>query len=178
MSRIWDRPYPATSLDTVVTEQNETFDVMAFEADDDLIVSQFQLTLVSGDQGKLVSGIKKLAQRFLIELLTDSQSVSGGVIRGSEFIWRIRNGVISLPSQVYTEFALAKEEIREILVSEDFETQTPSDESFLDAELTDVFISNGRVELRISLSSLAGDQREFKLPINLNYGENENEGGI
>lgn len=110
-----------------------------------------------------VTGIQKLAQRFMVELLT----IRGSVLlsdRGSRFMADVHSGYIRLPVDARAAFSRAVVAISPKLVAEESDTD-PDDERFESAELEQVAIFGGRLVLVIRIRSRAGTSRIYMAPI-------------
>jgi hypothetical protein len=165
--RTWTRGFPKEALETPFAGAPRQYDILAFDTDDALPVALMEGTLGVGGDGRLVTGIKKLAQRFLIELLTDSSSVAGASDRGNDLIWKLRNNLLQTPAEVFSEFNIAMVSVSQVLTEQDVVEDLPNDERFLFAQLTKLVLQPGKVELNISLSSAARATRSLILPIPL-----------
>lgn len=128
--------------------------------------------------GAITTGIQKLAQRWLLEFMTERGSMPGLPDRGTNFMRAARTGQFRVPINVRAQFALANVIIRRNLGAEETDA-TPTDERFLDAELLNVAILPGFdvsqasgttaafLSLGVKIISLAGDSREIILPIEI-----------
>lgn len=128
--------------------------------------------------GQITAGAQKLAQRWLLEFMTETGSMPGLPNRGSNFMRAARTGGFRTPINVRTEFALADMSIKKNLRAEETEDMPP-DERFQSAEITNVAILPGFdvsqksgttavfLTLGVKITSLAGDAREVVLPIEI-----------
>lgn len=128
--------------------------------------------------GKLTTGVQKLAQRWLLEFMTETGSMPGLPARGTNFMRTARTGGFRTPVNVRTAFALADMLIKKNLTAEET-TAMPRDERFKSAEITNVAILPGFdvsqksgstavfLTLGVKITSLAGDSREVVLPIEI-----------
>lgn len=128
--------------------------------------------------GQITAGAQKLAQRWLLEFMTETGSMPGLPARGSNFMRAARTGGFRTPINVRTEFALADMSIRKNLRAEETDDMPP-DERFRSAEITNVAILPGFdvsqksgttavfLTLGVKITSLAGDAREVVLPIEI-----------
>jgi hypothetical protein len=114
--------------------------------------------------GKIVTGIQKLVQRFLLELLTEQDSMPYLPERGCLFLYEARAGYWHTQLEVQGAFARAVSQIRRNLRNDEIDSD-PDDERFGSAELLGVSLSAGAARLSISLASLAGIDRPVILPI-------------
>lgn len=131
-----------------------------------------------GTSGKLTVGAQKLAQRWLLEFMTEINSMPGLPNRGTNFMRSARTGGFRTPLDVKTAFALADVFVRKNLTEEETDDM-PADERFGAAEITNVAILPGFdvsqksgttavfLTLGVKITSLAGDAREVVLPIEI-----------
>lgn len=112
-----------------------------------------------GESGLVITGIRKLAQRFLIELLTEQGSLIYQPARGSTFMTEARSGTFRTTADVLAAFSSALSDISGNLVREEAEDDPP-DEQFASAEVISVSLDNGRVTLVVRVTSEAGSSRE------------------
>lgn len=132
----------------------------------------------STTSGQITAGVQKLAQRWLLEFMTETGSMPGLPARGSNFMRAARTGAFRTPINVRTEFALADLNIRKTLQSEEI-AGMPDDERFGAAEITNVAVLPGFdvsqksgttaafLMLGVKITSRAGDAREVVLPIEI-----------
>ena len=128
--------------------------------------------------GAITTGIQKLAQRWLLEFMTERGSMPGLPNRGTNFMRAARTGQFRVPINVRAQFASANIAIRRNLRAEETNT-TPDDERFADAELLNVAILPGFdvsqasgttaafLSLGVKIISRSGDSREIILPIEI-----------
>ena len=122
--------------------------------------------------------MQKLAQRWLLEFMTEVRSMPGLPDRGTNFMRAARTGQFRVPINVQTEFALAEIAIRRNLRAEET-ADMPDDERYADSELLNVAILPGFdvsqasgttaafLSLGVKITSRAGDAREIILPIEI-----------
>lgn len=140
-------------------------DVLAF--DDAKLGGEALLTqalVKPGQSGALITGISKLAQRVLIELLTEKGSLYYDPARGTSLITAFRAGLIQTTQDLQSTFALAELDVRLNLGLEET-TEDPDDERYASMELLSVSISQDTVSLSIKVNSLAGDSRVVIYPL-------------
>lgn len=128
--------------------------------------------------GAITVGIQKLAQRWLLEFLTETGSMPGLPNRGTNFMRAARTGQFRTQINVRTQFAAANMTARKNLQAEEYNTM-PNDEKFDDAELLSVSILPGAdtsqtsgttaafLSLSVKITSRAGDSRTVILPIEI-----------
>jgi len=123
------------------------------------------LALYSEDTaGKLCVGIQKLAQRWLLEFLTEIGSMPGLPTRGSAFMTSVRRGILRTQLDVTQSFSDAALRIRSTLQAEEY-AGMPDDERLDDAELVSVSILPGYLNINVMVNSVAGDGRAVIIPI-------------
>ena len=114
--------------------------------------------------GRIVAGIQKLAQRFLVLLLTESGSVAHFPNKGCEFLTDARTGEFQAPLDIFTSFSSALVDIeRQLRAAED--VTDPDDERFESAEVLRVTLSNSSASIRVQVNSRAGSNYTFLTPI-------------
>jgi hypothetical protein len=123
------------------------------------------LALYSEDtSGKICVGIQKLAQRWLLEFMTELGSMPGLPRRGCAFMALVRRGDLRTQLDVTQSFSDAALRIRATLQAEEYENM-PDDERLDDAELLSVSILPGYINLSIMVNSRAGEGRAVIIPI-------------
>ena len=152
-------------MSTVTDYADRTVDVSAFhgaEESGEILLDQSLFTDTSA--GLVITGAQKLAQRFLLELLTRTESLQYLPARGTSFMTAARTGLIRTELDAFTYFGLALGTVETNLLTEDAGTD-PADERFDSAELNQVAFLPGQLKLYISLLSAAGTERKIILPI-------------
>lgn len=150
---------------SVLDYVGRTVDVLAFDdakAQGETLLTQ---ALVKPNQsGALITGISKLVQRVLIELLTEKGSLLYDANRGTDFITQFRSGLIQTTQDLTSAFALAELDIRLNLGLEE-NTDDPADERYESMELLSVALATDTATLSIKVNSLAGDSRIVIYPL-------------
>lgn len=146
---------------------NRTADLLAYQADN---VAGEQLTVQSlhGDgahSGRITTGIQKLAQRFILELLTEAGSMKYNPTRGCDFMTTLRVGGVQSQLDLFVAFSSALVDVRKNLQAEESETD-PDDEKYDSAEIINVTFSPGEAAVYVKINSVAGDSRTVIAPIN------------
>ena len=123
-----------------------------------------QMQLWNADPGLVVTGIVKLAQRFLLTLLTPVGSMPFSPTLGTRLIPTADQGNINsdLTARMTMLFAIAGTPIQ--LRAEET-AEDPPDERFLDAEILSVSFTSREIRYSLTLTSLAGTTREVTLPL-------------
>lgn len=120
-----------------------------------------------GQSGAEIAGIQKLAQRFLLELLTPAGSLQYLPARGCGFMDEARQGGWRTEADVEQAFYASLLGIRRNLVGEE-SANDPYDERFSDARLLSVSVTIDQVTLTIQVTSLAGTSRTVLFPLRVN----------
>lgn len=125
-----------------------------------------QALALDGGSGSVVAGPEKLAQRFLLELLTESGSMPLLPARGCSFLADARRGAWRTAADARRSFFAALVDVRRTLLAEESDSD-PDDERFADADLLGLDLSADRLVLRVAVTSLAGDTRVLLPPLPL-----------
>jgi len=151
-------------MSTILDYQGRRYDLLGFRPDGrgPLLQSLFD----EQSTGEIITGIGKLSQRFLLELMTDVGSMKFLPTRGTTFLQSIRQGKLQTEEDVLAEFNFAVADIRRNLADED-PTDTPDDERFSDAQVEAITIAAGQLQMTIALTSRAGESRQIILPIKI-----------
>jgi hypothetical protein len=118
------------------------------------------------DSGQITTGIQKLAQRFLLELLTEQGTMAYLPLRGCGFMREARLGMWRSPIDVMAAFSAALLDIKDNLQAEETSLD-PDDERFFDAELVAVTLDGSEASVTIRVTSLAGTSRKFIAPLKI-----------
>ena len=144
-----------------------TVDVLAYTGGTAAGERRLSMALATaGDSGQICTGIQKLAQRFLIELLTEQGTMIYLPLRGCGFMREARLGMWRSPLDVMSAFSAALLDIKENLQLEEASTD-PDDERFFDAELVAVTLDGSEASVTIRITSLAGTSRKFIAPLKI-----------
>lgn len=117
-----------------------------------------------GQGGKIVTGIMKLAQRFLMELLTERGSLKYQPLRGTTFMIQANTGGLRTTFDAEQAFQSELIDIKRNLRAED-SPKDPPDERLQDAQIQAVTILQGLVIYHILLTSQAGTTRKVIFPL-------------
>ncbi len=121
--------------------------------------------LFGENSGSICTGIQKICQRVVIELMTDAESILyGGTDRGTFLLGAIRRGEIRTETDVYSAFSLAAARI-ERLFSGLETTDDVDDERLASLTLTGLSLSSEKLVMNIQIQSVAGSSRAVILPI-------------
>jgi hypothetical protein len=140
-------------MSTTTVYGSRKFDVLAWNGD-----TANGGMFDASSTGKVVAGIWKLVQRFLITFLHEPGSMKYSYWGydndvGTSFIQQLRSGAIRTDAGVYSMFALAETEARHQLLAEETDDD-PDDERYKKAELKRVVISNDTIDLTVQITSL------------------------
>ena len=128
-----------------------------------------QILFTDAAAGMLCTGIQKLAQRFVLELLTELGSMLYLPNRGTRFLIQFYQGLLRTETDVFIAFNLALNDLELSLTAEELDTD-PLDERYGSANLDSVLITNGNIIMHVTLRSLAGRSRQVIMPISTTPG--------
>ncbi|WP_353208386.1 hypothetical protein [Sphingorhabdus sp.] len=141
------------------------YDYLALRNVDTTAKAQLGLELFTQvDNGQICVGVQKLAQRWLLEFLTETGSLLAAPDRGCDFMVAVRQGRLRNVLNVRTTFSAADLDIRRNLTNEEYEGM-PADERFGSVELTNETILAGFMRLDVKINSAAGTSRAIIVPI-------------
>ncbi len=123
-----------------------------------------QVLALPGNSGALITGIEKLSQRFLLELLTELGSLRYLPSRGCLFLIEARQGLWRSAGDVIASFNSSLLLVKRNLMADELDTD-PDDERFGEAELESVSMTHDLAVLRVNLTSLAGETRKIIYPL-------------
>jgi hypothetical protein len=124
-----------------------------------------QVIAESGQSGEVLTGIFKLAQRFLMLLLMDKGSQQYNPNAGSTFMIDARRGSWRTSTDVLQSFSFAMVDIKRQLLAMQLDTD-PLDEQFNSVTILSIVLTSpDYVILRLALVSQAGTKRAFIAPI-------------
>lgn len=141
------------------------YDVLAFRgarAEGDVLLDA---SLFDDEEaGVICVGVQKLAQRFVLEFLTVLGSIPYDASRGCRFPLLLMQGALRTETDVFTEFDFSMIDVSRNLRGEEADDM-PDDERFAGAELENVSILPGFLQLTTRVLSLAGTSRKVILPL-------------
>ena len=157
--------------ESVSTYQGRQVDMLAFQGAGVGILQLVELILVPpGQSGFLIAGIAKLAQRFLLELLTEQGSIPGDPDRGSTFMTDLRLGLVRTTITAEQSFAFALDQAKLQLQLEE-STDMPDDERYGRAELVAITLAPAdTLKISLDLFSLAGTGVRLLFPLSTTLG--------
>lgn len=127
--------------------------------------AKLELALFSAHTaGKICAGVQKLAQRWLLEFLTEFGSMPGAPERGCTFMTLVRTGRLRTQLDVTQGFYAANLRVRTTLQAEEY-SGMPDDERFDDVNLLGVAFYPGYLNLSVQVLSRAGDDKTIILPV-------------
>lgn len=127
-------------------------------------LSRYKPQTLSIAEGLAVTGIRKLAQRFIMRLLTSKGSVRFDPTFGSDFMTSLRSGQLRTDYDVRSIFSAAAADIETQLRAEEL-SSTPGDEQYKSAELAGVTIGSASVSILVELISQADNAYKIIVPI-------------
>jgi hypothetical protein len=153
-------------MTTIADYAGRTVDVFAFDGVLEQGESLLTHELFDSEQSGLVcTGIQKLAQRFILELLTDKGSMQGKPENGTGLLRAYRQGIVRSEMDAAQEWAFAVNEAMANMRAEEADTD-PDDERISSVELNSVAFSQGiKVAYYAKLISVAGTSRKVILPL-------------
>ena len=123
------------------------------------------LALFTADNnGQICVGAQKLAQRWLLEFMTETGSMPGTPDRGCSFMRAVRQGSLRSQVEVAALFSSANASIQDNLQAEEYDGM-PDDERFVGADLLSVSVLPGSMQLSVKINSLAGESRAVIVPV-------------
>lgn len=142
-----------------------TYDLLVFSGYTPNKLYPAGMTLFSGgNSSQACTGIVKLAQRWLMEFLTELGSQTNTPTRGCLFMTLFRNGQLQTESAVTAQFIFCSVGISNNLQS-DNTAATPADEILDSASLDTIVIQPGNLQLAITITSAAGNSVQLYAPI-------------
>lgn len=117
-----------------------------------------------GTGGLITTGIQKLSQRFLLELLTEKGSMLYLPTRGCDFMKEARLGYLRTPLDVMASFSAALSDIKRNLRLEEATTDS-ADEKLASAEVLSVSLSGDKASVHVQVLSQAGTTRTVVAPL-------------
>jgi hypothetical protein len=144
---------------------NRRYDFLALQNVKPTGDNQLGLLLFADDgTNQICVGVQKLAQRWLLEFLTELGSMPGLPTRGTEFMTQVRSGALRTPADFTAAFNFAAFAARTALSDEEDDTW-PNDERISDAILLSVAFLPGYANITVNISSRAGAARDIIMPI-------------
>lgn len=152
-------------MSTIADYLDRTIDYFAFRGVVGVGPLQLQQSFAgTSGAGEICTGIQKLVQRFVLELLTEKGTIPYDTDRGCTFLTDAVAGRLQTELDVIQTFNLALIDIIRNLQGEEAETD-PTDERFSSARLLGMTLLPGYLSLRVQVTSQAGTSRVFILPL-------------
>lgn len=119
-----------------------------------------------GTGGAVVTGVQKVAQRFLVELLKEIGSMKFRPDEGSVFLTEAREGRLQTQSDVISAFARGVESVRATIQADELDSD-PDDERFVTATVSQVVVTPGAAVVRFTVETQAGEDRNYIFPLTI-----------
>ena len=123
-----------------------------------------QLLFGPGYAGSLVNGSLKLAQRFLLHLLTIKGSIPYRATQGCNFLKYIYGGKTSSESDIFIAFSASMPDVLTNMTAEQLVTDPPN-ECFAKAQLTQLTLAQNTITATIAVYSQTGDLQNINVPL-------------
>jgi hypothetical protein len=137
----------------VIPYIGRTIDVAAFQNVTDHKTLLVQALAEPGKSGTILTGVAKLGQRFLMELLTKRGSMRFLPNRGCNFMIEAQLGYIRTQFDLLSSFSRALLDVAENLKNEEADTD-PLDERFGSAEIDSLEFDGSNAKIFIRVTSL------------------------
>lgn len=118
----------------------------------------------AGLSGAIVTGVQKVVQRVLTELLKERGSMTFRPSEGTNFLTEARIGAFQTQADVLGAFSRGISAVRQILAAE-VAAGDPPDEIFVDAPVTSIVVSPGSAIIHFEVITQAGRDRKFIFPL-------------
>lgn len=152
-------------MSTVADYVGRIYDLLALRGAQPTGETRLQQSLFGRTSaGEICTGIQKLAQRWVLEFLTETGTLLFDPTRGCDFMTVVRAGLLRTEADVLTQFRFAQIDITRNLQAEESST-TAIDEQFASATLTSVELLPGYMQLYVTVLSQAGSSRSVIMPI-------------
>lgn len=115
------------------------------------------------DSGRIVSGPEKLAQRFLLELMT-KKNETPGLTGGSDFLNRLQNMNARTETDVFTALASSINEVVSTLQAAELETDADN-ERLVSVRIDRLELDVGTLNLRLRLKTRAATLVPVEIPL-------------
>ena len=129
--------------------------------------SNLPVQLLFGDNERIISGVQKMIQRWIIAFMTKRGTVQANSTFGTEFMRNLERGYIVTDADVQAEFldaaVMAAESITIALTGQTI----PEDEQLDSTDLLSFNLQDTSLALRVRITSVAGESTTVMLPIPL-----------
>jgi hypothetical protein len=146
-----------------------SYDVAAYRKSGTEYVNRLADEISSGDT---VTGIQKLAQRYLLKLMTRRGSIPYMATEGSTFMPLIVDGGAVSEADVFAAFTAASVDVASSLAKEELATDDNS-ERFGAAYLQKLTVMNGSLRLDIKINNKLGESIGVRVPIQFSLRKGE-----
>jgi len=144
---------------------NRKYDFLALQNISPKKETQLALELASpGQESQITTGPQKLAQRWLLEFLTETGSMPGLPTRGTNFMTLVRQGRLRSSPALLAAFNFAAYTARVNLGKEEDNTW-PNDERIGSVTVLSIAYLPGYAQIKCSIASRAGTTRSIILPV-------------
>jgi hypothetical protein len=154
-------------MSTVVDYRGRQADILAFK---DIEPNKDSLTTMAlareNDGGEITAGIQKLAQRWLLEMLTEEGTIPWEPERGTLFMTQLRLGLVRTTIEAEQLFFFAEDQARLNLILEE-DDDMPDDERFGSASLVSLAVNGDLLVVRAELTSRAGKGVTLLMPLSV-----------
>lgn len=141
-----------------------TYDVMALQGVSAVGSRKLDQAFVNDEGfGTIATGVQKLAQKFVIEFLTDLGSMTYAPTRGSTFMPMFKQRRFRTELDVRAGFAIAASEVVQKLANDE-NSSDPPDERIAAAELLAVSFLENKLGITVQLKT-RDPNREIILPL-------------
>jgi hypothetical protein len=152
-------------MSSVADYAGRMIDVLAFDgATPSGIAPLAQVLAQPGQSGKVCSGIQKLGQRVLVELLTEAGSMPYAPRRGTQLMTLLREGSLRTQADFMQAVSSSLTQLQQNLWSEESSTD-PTDEQFASATVVSVNLAFDTASVELEVTSVAGSTAQVILPI-------------
>ena len=121
------------------------------------------LTMSISDGGMIANGVVLAVQKFLLMLLT--QTPTNEPARGTDFLTQLYAGTLRTSIDVAVAFNVAAHKV--ITYLEVADVAAPDDEKIASVVLNYVYVQPGEVTISATLTTAAGANTVFSLPVKL-----------
>lgn len=118
--------------------------------------------LIGFDGGAEITGIYKLAQRVVLELMTERGSLVYAPTRGTYLLTELKEGVLS-ELDVMSAFSRARRQVIYNLRNEEVATDS-DDERISDLQIAQLIISPETLTIKLKVTSKAGGSTTVEIP--------------
>jgi hypothetical protein len=140
-----------------------TFDLALFQPATPFAAASLAITA----GGRQVSGLEKLAQRFIVELMTPKGSMPFRSSRGTDFAAMVGNGSALSEFDIFSSFSHALLDAGAALQGEEDPVNDPPNERFSGAQLVSLSLNADALVLQVAVASLDGGVGTFSVPVQL-----------